>query len=325
MSQSISFPITDEEKQVIIMVKKITEKGNMDNISRTHYYESYYKRNSEIKWAFLAGMVSRNAGWCMVDLSVPPFSLLIKEKTRKKLFMTYEASNWLIFSDAWPQLAIYETSKVKKKSLFHLLKCFSVSDFMIEEWQKFWISGDQERLMTSLIINEQHVIQKPVIKNSKFKRSVFSTMIFRMQDMMHFSTVVFPTLDGRLFGFSAYDFTRLTERIKLGKKLAGLLFHPEYHHLFEAFSNRTFHTGSRHDYEQFFQKRRVRDKPFLRAVYPIITHYIDYGQTDWFHGQRLNHFFKRVHIHEPFEVSSWYKHKQNQLKLISLLKEFKKA
>lgn len=306
-------------------MKKMTAKGNQDNISRTNSYESYYKRNSEIKWAYLAGMVSRNAGWCMVDLTAPPFTVLIKEKTRKKLFMTYEASNWLIFSDAWPQLAIYEASKAMKKPLFHLLKSFSVSDFMIKEWQKFWISKDQERLITSLIINEQHVIEYPVIKNGKFKRPVFSTIIFRMQDMMHFSTVVFPTLDGRMFGYSAYDFTRLSERIKLGKKLASLLFHPEYRLLFEAFSNKTIHTGSRHDYEQYFQKKRARDKPFLRAVYPIITHYIDGGQTDWFHGQKLEHFFKPVRMKEPFEITSWYKHKLNQLKLLSLLKEFKKA
>ncbi|GAA3327359.1 hypothetical protein GCM10020331_066980 [Ectobacillus funiculus] len=41
---------------------------NRDNISRTHAYKEYYLRNCEIRWSFLASMVSRNAGWNMTDL-----------------------------------------------------------------------------------------------------------------------------------------------------------------------------------------------------------------------------------------------------------------
>ncbi|MCD7033406.1 DUF2515 domain-containing protein [Metabacillus sp. GX 13764] len=310
------------EHWVVESIKLNTKKGNLDNISRTLFYESYYRRNHEIKWAFLAGMVSRNAGWCMMDLALPPFRSLIKEKTRKNLFMAYEASNWLIFSDAWPQLALYEASKKFGLPLFHLLEKFGISSFMQEEWQRFWQSGDKERLMTALIINEQHLIQKPVVKNIVFKKTVFGTLLFRMQDMMHFSTVLFPALDGRIFGFTAYDFKRLEERISLGKRLAWLLFHEEYHLLFSAFSKKAVPTGSRYDYEKFSGKIHHKNTPILRAVYPIITHNIGSSQRDWYRGQRLEHFFPSPAVPDAYEVSGWYEKKQNQLLGMALLKEY---
>ena len=55
-------------KAIIHNIKKKTEIANVDNISRTQSYQEYYLRNSEIRWAFLASMVSRNAGWNMTDL-----------------------------------------------------------------------------------------------------------------------------------------------------------------------------------------------------------------------------------------------------------------
>lgn len=75
-------------------------------------------------------MVSRNAGYCMTDLKGVWFQKLLDEKTRKALFLTYEDANWLIFSDAYPQLMIYEWSKTAGKPLFHLLDAFYVSAFM---------------------------------------------------------------------------------------------------------------------------------------------------------------------------------------------------
>ncbi|UOK59911.1 DUF2515 domain-containing protein [Bacillus sp. OVS6] len=56
----------------------------------------------------------------------------------KALFLTYEDANWLIFSDAYPQLMLYEISKQKGHPLFHLLDEFHVSPFMKREWQIFW-------------------------------------------------------------------------------------------------------------------------------------------------------------------------------------------
>ncbi len=56
------------EKQLLRSIKAQTAKGNRDNISRTKAYEQFFRIHPEIQWSFLAGMVSRNAGWNMCDL-----------------------------------------------------------------------------------------------------------------------------------------------------------------------------------------------------------------------------------------------------------------
>src|SRR5690625_990593 len=152
-----------EDYTLFHYIIKQTKKHNTDNISRTHAYLQYYLQYPEIEWALVASMVSRNAGWNMTDLYLSPFQQLFSKKELSKLFMTYERANWLIFSDAYPQLLIYSQSKLTKKPLFHLLKKFRVSLFMIEEWHHFWNYQDKERLVRSLIINEQNVIHSPVV------------------------------------------------------------------------------------------------------------------------------------------------------------------
>ncbi|TKI80501.1 DUF2515 domain-containing protein, partial [Bacillus wiedmannii] len=95
---------TDEEKTIVYNIKRKIEMANMDNISRTQSYQEYYVRNSEIRWAFLASMVSRNAGWNMTDLKGRYYATVLPQKVKKHLFLTYEEANWIIFLDAFPQL-----------------------------------------------------------------------------------------------------------------------------------------------------------------------------------------------------------------------------
>ncbi len=146
-----------------------TKKHNADNISRTKAYQNFYMQYPEMKWALLASMVSRNAGWNMTDLHLSPFRKILSTKQRNRLFMTYERANWLIFSDAYPQLLTYALSIHYNQPLFHLLSRFRVSRFMKKEWDYFWKHSDRNRLMTALIINEQNVIHSPVIKQDYFQ------------------------------------------------------------------------------------------------------------------------------------------------------------
>lgn len=127
-----------------------------------------------------------------------------------------------IFLDAFPQLLLYEESKRRQMPLFHLLQYFNVSIFMEKEWIYFWEKKDINRLMTALIINEQNKIQKPIIENAYFKKHVFHTVLFKLQEMLHISAVIFPTVEGKMYGFSVYQFETLQKRIELGKKLGGV-------------------------------------------------------------------------------------------------------
>lgn len=304
--------LTDYDNALIHQISSKVAKGNVDNISRTKYYDHFFLRHSEIKWAFLASMVSRNAGWNMTDLEGKWLPHCIKKDLRWDIFLTYERANWLIFADAYPQLLIYEASKNEKRSLFYLLKEFSVSPFMEMEWERFWISNNKERLMIAQIINEQSVIQKPVIDYQFTKHDVFHSLPFLLQDWFHFSTVIFPTLEGKLFGYSVHQFTKLHERIQLGKQLAWLLFHPHFHHQFRQFSELTEHTGSRYDYERYMDKR-YRCSPFLRTIYPVIEHH-RHDIDEWYTGQReIKKWFKAPKLSRKYDITKWYMKKQKQL------------
>jgi len=312
---------TECENEIIKTVFGKMKKYNLDNISRTKAYIDYYERNKEIYWAFLASMVSRNAGWHMTDLEGKWFPQVLSKKDRQTLFMTYERANWLIFNDAFPQLLIYQYSKQVNKPLFYLLKEFSVSAFIEAEWEIFWKDRAKKRLMEAQIINEQNIIQQPVIDNRFFKKKVFSSLNYKMQDFLHFSSVLFPSLRGELYGFSVHDFRQLKQRILLGRKLAWLLFHEKYYHHFYSFSKQTEHTGSRYDYEQYFITKTGRQTPFLRTTFPIIHHQKP-PTVDWYDKQGIQkNWYKRLPVQKNFHITEWYTHKQKQLHLFIILRQ----
>ncbi|MFS0863360.1 DUF2515 domain-containing protein [Fredinandcohnia sp. 179-A 10B2 NHS] len=308
------------ERGIINEIQKSTDKGNLDNISRTKSYAGYFQKNNDIKWSFLASMVSRNAGWNMTDLEGEWFPKVLTNNERKMVFLTYERANWLIFSDAYPQLLIYQYSKEFNIPLFYLLKSFSVSTFIEAEWEYYWRFREGKRLIASQIINEQNIIQMPVIEQPIYKRKVFRTLFYNLQDYLHFSSVVFPTLGGRLYGFSVHDFTNLNQRIELGKKLAELLFDQKLFASFYQFSKKVEHTGSRFDYERFIIGKKFRNTPFLRTTYPVIKHHRD-ETKDWYRGKRNKRWFHEVKLDSQLDITDWYLKKQKQLQAGILLKE----
>ncbi|WP_042457753.1 DUF2515 domain-containing protein [Neobacillus dielmonensis] len=313
--------LTLHEQNIVSQIQAETSKKNIDNISRTNAYFSFFKRYPEIIWSFLASMVSRNGGWNMCDLEGSIFPQLLAPEVRKRLFMTYERANWLIFHDAYPQLMLYQYSTKLNRPLFHLLPLFHVSRFMQKEWERYWQTKDNGRLTTALIINEQNVIQDPVIEHPVYKKKVFHSFIFNFQDWFHFSCVLFPTCGGEVYGASVSGFKSLSKRIELGKRLVRILFHPRlFPHFFE-FAEKTPHTGSRFDYEQYFKTRSAGRTPILRKTFPIVEHqqhvYIDWSKERfvsplWLHAPaRFKH---------PIQLTDWYYEKSNQLQLLVSLK-----
>ncbi|WP_170007437.1 DUF2515 family protein [Bacillus fonticola] len=251
-----------------------TARANLDNISRTKAYQAFYNKYREIPWSFLASMVSRNAGWSMTDLQAPEVISFLPAKLRRNLFLVYERANWLIFQDAYPQLLLYHYSTKWGVPLFQLLSQFRVSTFMEEEWRRFWREGNQRRLLYAQIVNEQLLIQQPVLHHAK--KEVFGTLPFFMEDHLHYSLVVFPTTEGKLYGTSVSKFTDPNERIQLGKRLCSILFHDNWAKEFVNFASRTEPTGSRYEYEQYLpiEERRHQTSQLLRACYPVVHHHI---------------------------------------------------
>ncbi|WNS73995.1 DUF2515 domain-containing protein [Bacillus sp. DTU_2020_1000418_1_SI_GHA_SEK_038] len=311
-----------EELELIRKIKSRTQKYNADNISRTNAYFHYYNRNPEVIWSFLASMVSRNAGWNMCDLEGKWFPKIINKKFRKKLFLTYERANWLIFQDAFPQLLLYQYSTKMNRPMFHLLKFFHVSIFMEREWRLFWEQKCIKRLLISQIINEQNIIQKPVLKHPAYKNKVFRSPQFLLQDWFHYSSVIFPTCEGLLYGASVNGFKSLSKRIDLGKRLADILFNKDLYPSFYQFAKQTVHTGSRYDYEIYFKNRPSRTTPFLRCTFPLIKHR-KLKAVDWSKNRRLKRkwFKENVEHNHPIELTEWYINKQTQIKKAISLKE----
>jgi Protein of unknown function (DUF2515) len=301
-----------EEEKLINRIRLITDKCNFDNISRTKAYLHYYNKHKEIQWAFLASQVSRNAGWNMCDLNGTWLPQVVSQEKRQQIFLTYEKANWLIFHDAYPQLLLYEYSTKKNLPMFHLLKFFQVSSFMEEEWNFYWENKNKKRLMNSLIINEQNVIQQPVIENTTIKHHVFHYLPYLFQDFFHFNAVLFPTLQGTLYGASVSNFTSLSERIKLGNTLASLLFKPNLYQEFYDFARKIEHTGSRSDYEKYIYPNLTNTTPILRAAYPVVRHqYI--LRNDWFKKNIKKKWRILKEQKEPFHITDWYLKKQQQL------------
>ena len=318
------YSLSREEKELVESINKDTMQGNIDNISRTVFYDDFYLRNKEIIWAYLASFVSRNAGWNMTDLEGEIFRDLIPKSYREILYLTYERANWLIFLDAYPQLLIYEKSKQTGEPLFHLMKFFHVSKFMVKEWRRFWFEKDVERLCKSLIINEQYVIQKPVIEAPFYHDKVFGSLPFVVEEKLHFSTVFFPTLEGELFGYSVHGFKKVKNRIELGKRLTKLLFHSKEQKKIRRFASEIKHTGSRYDYEQYVKKVARKRTPALRSVYPVIHHHRS-DFTDWYNektAKKISKYYGEPDFIEKYDLTNWYYQKQNQLRIAARLEQW---
>ncbi|MCD8501735.1 MAG: DUF2515 domain-containing protein [Bacillaceae bacterium] len=266
---------------MITYIETEVERQNLDNLSRTYAYQNFYEKNHEVTWAYLASVVSRNAGWNMTDLKGELLPAILSTTMQKKLFLVYEAANWLIFSDAYPQLLLYEESKKRNKPYFHLLSHFHVSSFMVKEWLYFWKRKNIDRLCTALIINEQHLIQKPILESPHFKKTVFDQYLFTLVDRFHFNTVIFPTRSGDLYGFSVHGFKHVKNRIELGKHLARLLLYSKRKKDFYEFIQSVPHTGSRYDYEQFVTQVNRKRTPSLSECFPAVTHSFQ-RQNDWY-------------------------------------------
>ena len=307
---------------IIRIIEGLTRKWNLDNISRTNAYFHFFNRYPEVEWSFLASMVSRNAGYNMCDLEGVPLRDTLSSQYRNYLFLTYEKANYLIFKDVFPQLLLYHYSMILNKKMFHYLPHFLVTSFMEKEWEVFWEYGNRKRLMTALIINEQNVIQKPVIEDSFYQQEVFQSKLFLLQDVLKMNAVLFPTIEGELYGLPVHRFRTLKERIQLGKGLASILFLPKLFPKFYQFASMTEHTGSRMDYEQYFSEQKRRDTPFLRTVYPIIRHPNEVLER-WDHYRRVNRrWFIPVSLQQEINITKFYKKKKSQLKRFSYLYRF---
>ncbi len=183
------------DQQLLQMIRLKTKQLNVNNVTRTKAYLDFYIFRPEIHWAFLGHMVSRNGGWNMTDLKGEFLSRLMNEQSKQDFFSFLERGNWLIFQDAYPQFLLYEESLFQSRNLFYLLPYLNVSTFMEVIWNHFWEERDSYTLAIALIINEQSYLENRIVQNSLYKKKVFQTFEFVLQDLLSFNQILFPFTD----------------------------------------------------------------------------------------------------------------------------------
>ncbi|RXZ77293.1 DUF2515 domain-containing protein [Paenibacillaceae bacterium] len=245
--------LSAQEQEWLAEIRAETQRCNRTNVTRTAAYLACYRRHPELHWALLAHMVSRNGGWNMTDLRGELLPRLLKTSQCESIFYMLERANALIFGDAYPQLLLYEQGKRLGKNLTHLLPELGVSRFMEPVWHDFWERQDAVLLSVSLIVNEQHYIEKRVVRHPFYQQQVLGTMLPAIQGLLQLNQVMFPYADQdgrrRLSGIILEHFDDLHERIAFGKQLYMMLFAiPEIKDGVYKFACSTSHTGSRADY-----------------------------------------------------------------------------
>lgn len=253
---------SDADLKLAEEISLATSRAVSSNITRTEAYLACYRAFPELHWAFLAHMVSRNAGWNMTDLR-GRLSDLMDEREKRSYYRFLERSNALIFQDAYPQLLLYMRSRELGSSHFHLLPYFHVSRFMRPFWERFWIDRGSSLLTVGLIINEQNYIEKRVVRHPYYQKQITEKPAFHLNSLAGLNQVVFPLLEEipeeedapgreevrRLAGRVVSDFGGLTDRIALGKSLYAMLMGLRaVRNGAERFAARVPHSGSRADY-----------------------------------------------------------------------------
>ncbi|MNC35864.1 hypothetical protein D3C75_843610 [compost metagenome] len=122
-------------------------------------------------------------------------------------------------------------------------------------------------------MNEQHYIEDRVVQNPYFRRHVLERPTFRFQAELQETQVVFPyrqitqsRTEGhtpwRLCGVTLERFSRLKERIEVGKALYAILFgNPIIRGGVHAFAAAHPHTGSRADYQPALYSAAQKTSP----------------------------------------------------------------
>ncbi|REE88614.1 uncharacterized protein DUF2515 [Paenibacillus taihuensis] len=345
---------TKEECALIHRIHHETEQANRNNVTRTEAYRSIYFRCQELHWALLAHVVSRNGGWNMTDLQGDLLPRLLDDGQREETFLLLERVNSLIFHDAYPQLLLYEASCKAGRELFDLLPAFQVSVFMKPVWSQFWKRRDPALLTTALIVNEQHVIEEPIVQSPFFKEHVLNQLSFQLQSPMQTNAVFMPyctpdRVEKKLAGLIIENFCDLQERIEFGKRMYAILFGvPEVRAGVHAFVRAVPHTGSRADYApQLFTKEHDAvasldkyteklDGCELRAGASKLTSLVLSSawedipfeapdREDWFislnEKDRLNQYFAELPLPGVFDMTEEHYYALNKIELAVLAAE----
>ncbi|WZY01485.1 DUF2515 family protein [Bacillus sp. FSL W7-1360] len=265
---------------------------NADNISRTKMYDAFARKFPEIRYARLAGLISRNTGWAMTDLLTKKKRWL-SEAEKKQLAWIYEQISHLIFYDTYYQLSLYSRSKRKGQLLLDAMSTYGVSIFMQQEWLRFWEGRDEIRLLHAAIIHAQFMIQHRLL--GQLPRQLMRIWAKDVKE----NGIDLPTSRGPLYHIHMKQVHDPTKRVKYLKQTASLLYHPHIEWGAYRFLYGVEPTGSRRDYLSCCNQGNAWPLrisfPKCKTNVPVKhTHYRDwYGHCD---VQKIERLFRPVSV-----------------------------
>jgi hypothetical protein len=334
IKKELAFPaeidkgLLPHETAIVSKVREETKQANRNNLTRTNAYLDCYERNPELHWSLLAHLVSRNGGYHMTDLKGESMNHLFGKDDQQIFFRFLEHANAAIFSDAYPQLLLYEIYKEKPFKLRKLLNIFHISRFMHPIWEMFAAEKNPPLLTAAMIINEQRMLEDRILKRTSHGE-VLQRIDFQLQEFLGFTTVIFPfsykkTAPSSLTGLTVKRFADLSNRIMTGKKLYAILFqYPEIHKGIYHFSKSIPHTGSRADYWPYiFGENKQQGKihsPSLTEAWPdeplpIIP------MLDWFKNEDCMDDLIELPAMKKLDITETVINNLRQLQLINEIK-----
>jgi hypothetical protein len=183
-----------------------------------------------------------------------------------------------------------------------------VSIFMETLWNHFWEEQDSYLLTVALIINEQSYLESRVLQNPTFKKEVFNSLEFKLQDFLSLNRILFPYLTNgslQLAGQTLHHFESLHERILLGKRLYSTLFDdPSRLKMTKNWAVTHPHSGSRKDYWPHIFNDLNESVPG-KALNPRIKSCKLVLGSSRIHSPRLEFAWKNKE-HQQAEMADWY-------------------
>jgi hypothetical protein len=216
---------------------------NRDNIARTESYLELYAltRESDADWPWLlmAHLVSRNAGYLMVDLAqaIDHERRVFTRASLVESFAMLERANFLIFFDAWHHvlraLERGDDFAGDAATTEHMKRAYSA-----------YFSGEtdrERRLVLDLVTNEQRFIEHRVVHGEAYRRAM--ALLGFVEKSGHERPMVLPLSPAKI---TVGGFAEVERRIETGRRLYDeVLVDRVLRAEIYAWALETPHTGSR--------------------------------------------------------------------------------
>ncbi len=194
---------------------------NRDNIARTESYLELYALTRETEadwpWLLMAHLVSRNAGYLMVDLAqaIEHERRVFTRETLVEFFAMLERANFLIFFDAWHHVLIAlehgdafagdgATTEHMKRAYTAYFSGKGANDARERE----------RRLVLDLVENEQHFIEHRVVHHERSARAM--ALLAFIEKGGHERPMVLPLSPAKI---TVGGFADVGRRIETGRRL----------------------------------------------------------------------------------------------------------